>query len=101
MDFGDGLLRYPTQVFESLFGFTSFIVLLWLYRKHPRDGVLLTGFMTAYFLFRFFIEFIRSESRILFNLTGYQYAALVVLLYYGIRFLAPFSHGTFRSDVSA
>lgn len=85
VDFGDGVLRHPTQLYESLFGVIAFLMLMFLLRKKQPDGLLFVWFMIAYFLFRFFLEFIRVEPRVLFGLTGYQYAAIVVLVYYVIK----------------
>ncbi|MDD5054731.1 MAG: prolipoprotein diacylglyceryl transferase [Candidatus Peribacteraceae bacterium] len=90
VDFGDGILRHPTQLYESLFGVIAFLILIFCLRKKQPDGLLLTGFMIAYFLFRFFLEFIRTEPRLLFGFTGYQYAAIVVLVYYALKLLFPF-----------
>jgi phosphatidylglycerol:prolipoprotein diacylglycerol transferase len=91
VDLGDHVLRHPTQLYESAFGAIAFIVLLSFWRTKPREGILLQWFMIAYFAFRFCIEFIRVEPRILFGLTGYQYAAVAVLLYYGWRISRQFS----------
>jgi len=89
VNFGDGIPRHPTELYESLFGVIAFVVLVLLLRKKRPDGILLTGFMIAYFLFRFMIEFIRVEPRVLFGLTGYQYAAMAVLVYYAIKLVPP------------
>lgn len=91
VNFGDGIPRHPTELYESLFGIVAFIILVVLLRKKRPDGILLTGFMIAYFVFRFFLEFIRVEPRILFGLTGYQWASLVMLAYEAYR-LFPRSH---------
>ncbi|OGJ76708.1 hypothetical protein A2412_05135 [Candidatus Peribacteria bacterium RIFOXYC1_FULL_58_8] len=94
VDFGDGVFRHPTQLYESLFGVIAFLMLALLLKKKQPDGSLFAGFMIAYFLFRFFLEFIRVEPRVLFGLTGYQYAAMVVLVYYAVRlFHSPYMYG--------
>lgn len=87
VDFGDGVLRHPTQLYESLFGIIAFFVLMFLLRKNRPDGLLFSTFMIVYFLFRFFLEFIRVEPRLLFDFTGYQYAAIVVLVYYAMKII--------------
>lgn len=87
VDFGDGILRYPTQLFESVFMLILFVVLLLLLKNKPKEGALFTLFIVTYFFFRFWIEFVRSEPRILFGLTGFQYTALTVLTYYAMRIL--------------
>ena len=77
MDFGDGVRRHPTQLYEFVFHATSAVVLSVLRRRglFPRNLVKL--YLVAYLVFRFLTEFIRPEPRVLFGLTLYQGAAVV------------------------
>src|SRR5262249_57396209 len=75
-DFGDGVLRHPTQVYESLFhlGMAGVLALcLWrdLFSTHR-----LKLYLIAYGVFRFLTEFIRPEPPWWLGLTFYQWAAL-------------------------
>ena len=81
IDFGDGVPRHPTQLYEALFCLCAF-VFLQRARKTARPGRLLSGFFGAYFVFRFFVEFIRPNP-IVAGLTPYQWicAAGVILLF--------------------
>ena len=83
VNFGDNILRYPTQLFESFFAFLMFIYLLYFKKnkKDLKDGELFLIFMNYYFIFRFFIEFIRVEMVVLFGLTIFQLAAIGVIVY--------------------
>jgi len=82
VNFGDGVLRYPTQLFESFFMLEMFF---WLRRrgKNPvvRPGQLFGELMIAYFSFRFFLEFIKDEPVMFAGLTIFQIISLAVLAY--------------------
>jgi phosphatidylglycerol---prolipoprotein diacylglyceryl transferase len=90
IDFGDHILRHPTQLYEALFHVTAAITLLVFLRKGLFRGQLFKLYLLAYFAFRFLTEFIRPEPALWLDLTGYQWAALVFiptycLLWYGDR----------------
>lgn len=81
VDFGDGILRHPTQLYESLFCLGLFIYLLMLRRQITQPGKLFQRFMTIYLSFRFCIEFIRVEPVVLWGLTGFQLACIAGIIY--------------------
>jgi phosphatidylglycerol---prolipoprotein diacylglyceryl transferase len=70
VDFGDGVRRHPTELYECLYA------LLWfaftLRRPKGERGALFDIFMASYFTFRFCLEFIRTETVLAFGLTGFQ-----------------------------
>jgi phosphatidylglycerol---prolipoprotein diacylglyceryl transferase len=81
IDFGDGLQRHPTQLYE-----VSFLLLLalWLYRLAGgphREGDLFKSFMVGYFGFRLLVDFIKPGVPFA-GLTTIQWACLATLLYY-------------------
>ena len=78
VDFGDGIARHPTQVYEMLFCFVAFI---FLQRAHKtaKPGSLLSGYFAAYFGFRFFVEFLRPHP-VVAGLTVFQWICLAGLL---------------------
>lgn len=82
VDFGDGVFRHPTQLYEVAFATLALPVLLWLRPRVATPGRLLSGFLAAYFAFRFAEEFWRAGPRPLLGLTLYQAAALAGLAYY-------------------
>lgn len=84
IDLGDGILRYPVQIYESLFAFALFAVLLALRKRVTGDGMLFALFMLAYFSFRFCMEFLRVEPRPYAGFTLAQVVAAGVIAYYGI-----------------
>lgn len=89
VDFGDGLLRYPTQLFEVGFHLIAFILLHHFSYRVKTPGILFKLYLIAYFVFRFMIEFIRVNPVLLFNLTVYQLLCLAAALYLTIRLVYP------------
>lgn len=90
INFGDGIRRHPTNLYEILFW-----VLLWValssyehYRKFA-DGSRFKIFMVSYLIFRFFIEFIKPDYFFRFGLSVIQLVCIAGLLYYYKVFLYP------------
>jgi len=114
IDFGDGIPRHPTQLYEIVF---LLLLIPILYKivilsraeasrsetsaeskdPYPHHSLFLPGdafkfFMTAYLSFRFLCDFIKPYPRILLGLGGIQWACLLTLLYYSrdiARWLRP------------
>lgn len=78
INFGDGVARHPTQIYELLFCLGAFLVLQRMREKAP-PGSLLTGFFLAYFSFRFLEEFLRPHP-IQFGLTTFQWICIAGIL---------------------
>ena len=78
-DFGDGLLRHPTQIYESLFHLSAAVVLYHLQKRGLFRGQLIKLYFITYFAYRFLSEFIRPEPRLWLDLTGYQWASLAFI----------------------
>jgi phosphatidylglycerol---prolipoprotein diacylglyceryl transferase len=92
LDFGDGVSRHPTQLYEM-----AFLLLLtpMLYRillvisktREARPSVFRSGdafkfFMVADLSFRLLCDFIKPYPRLFLGLGGIQWVCLLVLLYY-------------------
>jgi prolipoprotein diacylglyceryltransferase len=87
VDFGDGVRRHPTQIYESLFhlGMAGVIILCMrcgLFRWHR-----LKLYLIAYGLYRFLTEFIRPEPVAALALTFYQWASLALILGLSLQWL--------------
>jgi len=81
VDFGDGIRRHPTQLYEILW---LGLLVLWLRRFRPRphrEGDLFKGFMVGYMGFRLFADFLKPGVPLA-GLTALQWAALATLFYY-------------------
>lgn len=80
VDFGDHVLRHPTQLYEAAFALLLFAVAqATLDRWQP--GQLFRWFVVAYFGWRFGIEFIRVNPQAAFGLTYYQLVAALAVLF--------------------
>lgn len=87
VDFGDGILRYPTQLFEVSFHFIAFIFLHRLKLTVEKPGILFKYYLFAYFIFRFFIEFIRVNPIYQFGLTIYQLICIAGFIFVAVNML--------------
>ena len=83
-DFGDGLTRLPTQLFESAFHLIAFCVLLYWRDRAKTPGILFKLYLLAYFVFRFCCEFIRENPIIFMGLTVYQIICLLGIAYIAV-----------------
>ncbi len=79
VDFGDGLLRHPTQLYESAFHATMLVVLLVLERRGLFRGQRIKLYFITYLVYRFFSEWLRPEPILGLGLTGYQWTSLVLI----------------------
>lgn len=62
VDFGDGILRYPSQLFQSVSSLLLFLILLLIFKFKPKKGILFFSYLILYGLFRFIIEFWRAPD---------------------------------------
>ncbi|WP_017812336.1 MULTISPECIES: prolipoprotein diacylglyceryl transferase [Paenibacillus] len=93
VNFGDGIMRHPTQLYEIAFLILLAVLLIPLYRQSRgqiagASGTYISGrmfqwFMAGYLLFRFGIEFIKPTLHPYLGLNNIQLACLAGLLYYG------------------
>lgn len=81
VDFGDGLMRHPTQIYEAIFMMIMFFIIL-KKKKNAKPGELFRLLMISYFSFRFVIEFIRVEPVIFLGLTFFQWVSIIVVIYF-------------------
>ena len=59
----DGVSRLPTQIMEAIFLVILSVVLIAVFLKKPRRGVVTGLYMTIYAVWRFVIEFFRADYR--------------------------------------
>lgn len=84
VNFGDGIARHPTQIYEIAFLALLALALLHLQTRRPlsaftADGDLFRIFLTAYLVWRFLIDFLKPEP-LLGGLNVIQWASLAGLL---------------------
>lgn len=75
VDFGDGIPRHPTQLYEIAFLMLLGICLFVWRRKIPRDGTLFRIFVASYLGFRFLIEFCKPRYEYALGLSAIQIAS--------------------------
>lgn len=80
VDFGDGIPRHPTQLYEAGFMLLLFGYLQYAKRKGPEPGQLFVLLIKAYFSYRFLSEFIRVHPSY-WGLTFFQWLSLAVLIW--------------------
>ena len=82
VNFGDGISRHPTQLYELIF-VLALGVFLWRRMKYPfREGDIFKMFMVAYFAFRFLCDFLKPDFRVFLAMSSIQWACLMMVFYY-------------------
>ncbi|MDO7875766.1 prolipoprotein diacylglyceryl transferase [Hymenobacter sp. ASUV-10] len=83
IDFGDGIPRHPTNLYEILW-LGVIALLLWLLERHRSlpDGRRFQLFLSGYLLFRLLVEFIKPAPAVVLGLTAIQWACMAGLGYY-------------------
>lgn len=80
VDFGDGIARHPTQLYETAFHGIAVLVLLALQRFDVQRTQHFKLYLGSYCVYRFVTEWIRPEPASLATLTFYQVSVLFLLL---------------------
>ena len=76
VDFGDGLLRHPTQLYEAGFHGLAAIGLLWMNRRGVLTSQHFKIYLGGYAAYRFVTEWLRPEPDWVGGLTFYQVTAV-------------------------
>jgi len=79
VNFGDGVRRHPTQLYEILFLMLLAGVLIWLSRRPHRNGALFRVFMGSYLGWRLVVDFIKPQP-LVYGLNAIQWACLAGLV---------------------
>ena len=87
INFGDHILRHPTQIYEIIFDISMVIYLCKRKRKGVKPGQLYSIFLNGYLSFRFLLEFIRVEKVSFIFFTDFQMLCIVGLLFINRRYL--------------
>jgi len=87
VDFGDGLRRHPTQLYEFGFHLACAVILIRLQSQGLFRGQLIKLFIIAYLVYRFATEYIRPEPKLWLDLSAYQWAALLFVPIFALLWL--------------
>lgn len=83
VDFGDGVLRHPTQLYEIAFLTALGAVLLYVKKRGGLwNGAVFQFFMIGYLAFRLLIDFIKPTPHPYLILNNIQLACIAGLIYY-------------------
>jgi phosphatidylglycerol:prolipoprotein diacylglycerol transferase len=83
VDFGDGIRRHPTQLYEIVALLALAVVLSRFRARRPLPaGRLFQIFMVAYLSLRLIVDAIKPDPRLALGLSAIQWAALAGLVYY-------------------
>jgi len=82
VDFGDGVRRHPTQLYEAAFLIALAAMLSWVRTRLTRPGDQFRLFMVAYTAFRLGVDFIKPERLLALGLSAIQWACVAALAYY-------------------
>lgn len=77
VDFGDGIARQPTQIYESVFVVVlATAIAVGLRERELPSGARFRLYFAGYFAFRFFVEFLKPRETPLAGLSAIQFASL-------------------------
>lgn len=82
MDLGDGLLRHPVILYEMVYIVLLLILFYLIRNKQLLNGDRFKLFMVLYFVFRFFIEFLKPYHALFLNLSSIHWSAIFIVIYY-------------------
>ncbi len=77
----DGILRHPTQIYESLFLLALFFILKAMERRRVTPGTVILSYGLLYGVWRFGVEFLRGDNPVVaFGLTAFQWVSIPLAL---------------------
>jgi prolipoprotein diacylglyceryltransferase len=82
VNFGDGIPRHPTQLYEIAFVILLAMLIGVVARRPHREGDLFRIFMVGYFAIRLCVDFLKPDVPIFAGLSSIQWACILMLLYY-------------------
>ena len=83
IDFGDGINRHPTNLYEILFLIMLWLSIVYIEKRYSlSNGIRFKIFLISYIIFRFFIEFLKPAYFHPMGLSSIQLATLGGLGYY-------------------
>jgi phosphatidylglycerol:prolipoprotein diacylglycerol transferase len=90
INFGDGIRRHPTNLYEIIFWIILWLTLEIIERHYKfTDGSKFKVFLSSYLVFRFLDEFIKPDYFFSFGLSVIQLVCIAGILYYYKVFLYP------------
>lgn len=87
---------HPTPIYETLLGIIGFIIMLALRKRDYPDGKIFMIYLMLASTFRFIVEFLRLQPKLLFGLSEAQLIAIVLFVvgFAGMKYLDSKRAGT-------
>jgi phosphatidylglycerol---prolipoprotein diacylglyceryl transferase len=82
VDFGDGIFRHPTQLYEIVFLLLLIFYLKFRSHYQIQVGDLFKFYVVSYLTFRFLIDFIKPDFHPILGMSVIQFACLFGIIYY-------------------
>ncbi|PSB04274.1 prolipoprotein diacylglyceryl transferase [Merismopedia glauca] len=82
VDFGDGIFRHPTQLYEIIFLLLLIVYLKFRSRYQIQVGDLFKFYVVSYLIFRLLIDFIKPDFHAVWRMSAIQFACLLGIIYY-------------------
>jgi prolipoprotein diacylglyceryltransferase len=82
MDLGDGVNRHPVMGYEMIFLILLLLLFYAIRHRKLANGERFKLFMVLYFLFRFWVEFLKPYHSLFLDLSSIHWSALFIFLYY-------------------
>jgi phosphatidylglycerol:prolipoprotein diacylglycerol transferase len=82
VNFGDGVARHPTQLYEILFAVALGALLRRRLKRSHLEGDVFKQFMVAYFTFRLACDFLKPDVSVFLRMSSIQWACVLMLFYY-------------------
>ena len=90
MDLGDGLTRHPVTLYEILFLFLMWLLIMKAEKKwNFENGARFKIFMMAYLCFRFLLDFIKPHYTFGIGLSTIQITCVIGFIWYSNYFIKP------------
>lgn len=80
IDFGDGIARHPTQLYEIAFLLATALLLAGRMRRRYVNGYLFRVFTAMYLAFRLVVDFFKPGEHAYFGMNGIQVASAIGML---------------------
>lgn len=80
VDFGDGIARHPTQLYEIAFLLTFALFLRWREQGGLASGKLFQLYFTGYLGFRFWVDFLKPDPHWLLGLSAIQLSCAIAVV---------------------
>jgi phosphatidylglycerol:prolipoprotein diacylglycerol transferase len=78
--FDETVTLHPTPIYETLLGIVGFLVLLRLRKRDYPDGKIFMMYLMLASTFRFLVEFLRLQPKLLYGLSEAQLLAIVLFI---------------------